>query len=122
MIYAQRITATSGLEWADNGIRLTSASVEYQLDAAIVADGVGGAIIVWEDYRGMGMVGIYGQHVDGSGTPQWGPWARPFRPWATAPTRSRSPPTTPGAPSSPGKTAAPERRTSTPSGWPRTAR
>ncbi len=43
-----------------------------QANPVIVGDGQGGAYIFWNDYRSMLDYDVYGQHIDGSGTPLWG--------------------------------------------------
>lgn len=51
---------------------IVTSQAGYQRGAAIVGDGAGGAIVVWFDERttAPGM-GIYAQHYDGAGVPQW---------------------------------------------------
>ena len=70
-IYAQRINAAGVVQWAANGVALsTVAANQIFCDAA--SDGAGGAIVVWEDHRPSGAVGdIYAQRVNASGVPQW---------------------------------------------------
>ncbi len=68
-IWAQRIDADGTLLWGAEGDSICSA-INDQEQPDIVADGVGGAIIVWRDERGSTM-DIYAQRVDGTGTVQW---------------------------------------------------
>ncbi|HET6463840.1 MAG TPA: T9SS type A sorting domain-containing protein [Candidatus Krumholzibacteria bacterium] len=68
-VYAQRINASGALQWAANGVVITIAPAN-QANPAIVADGVGGAIVAWEDYRG-GDSDVYAQRVNGAGVAQW---------------------------------------------------
>ena len=58
-------------QWLVTGTPVATA-VDYQMNPAIVPDGNGGAIMVWEDGRsGGGYFDIYAQHVDASGVPTW---------------------------------------------------
>ena len=71
-IYAQRalIVGNAGFVfWADNGVPvcLDSGSQEYP---QIAQDGLGGAIITWEDGRD-GNYQIYAQRMDGGGNALW---------------------------------------------------
>jgi hypothetical protein len=69
-ICAQRLDADGNPLWAHNGV-VASSDTNYQYDPRLVADGGGGAIIAWEDYRGSAF-DIYAQHVDGGGNLLWG--------------------------------------------------
>jgi hypothetical protein len=71
-IYAQRVTAggTIAPGWDPNGNPLCTAT-SYQLNPIIVADGVGGAIVAWQDLRGGSNYDIYAQRVDPHGVVQW---------------------------------------------------
>jgi len=68
-IYAQRIDATGGILWTMQGVAVCAASGD-QHEPEIMPDGNGGAIIVWEDYRGLDY-DLYAQRIDGSGTNLW---------------------------------------------------
>ncbi len=76
-VYAQRVMADGTIDpgWPADGRALCTAE-SNQKDPVIVADGVGGAIITWSDYRS-GVAGtqwdIYAQHVLASGAvdPGW---------------------------------------------------
>lgn len=68
-IYAQRINPEGEYMWTEHGIPVCSAS-QSQQSAVIVSDGVGGAIIIWEDLRN-GNSDIYAQRVNGSGEMLW---------------------------------------------------
>ena len=73
---AQRLDANGVRQWDAgggnfNGIRVASV-YNNQTYPQIVQDGVGGAIIVWQDHRiDYGYEDIYGQRVDASGVLQW---------------------------------------------------
>jgi hypothetical protein len=72
-IYAQRVLASGVVDpaWPADGRALTS-EASYQYNPAMASDGVGGAIVAWEDYRGGGS-DIYAQRVLASGAtdPAW---------------------------------------------------
>ena len=68
-IYAQRISAGGAAQWAANGIAACS-TVGDQSWSTAVPDGLGGAIIAWEDTPFVNS-DIYAQRVDGSGALLW---------------------------------------------------
>lgn len=81
-IYAQRVNAAGIIQWAASGVAActqTSNQVNNsdRRNAQVVADGSGGAVLAWIDYRndpsnGRGGPGdIYAQRINGSGTAQW---------------------------------------------------
>jgi hypothetical protein len=63
-IYAQRIDATGGTQWA--GDLPVCTLTQAQTYPAIAADGFGGAFMAWFDNEE-----IWAQHVNSSGVPQW---------------------------------------------------
>lgn len=69
-IYAQRLNSSGGVEWIADGVVISNASAD-QRSPKIVADGSGGAIITWEDYRSDSHYDIYAQHINSSGVGQW---------------------------------------------------
>ena len=72
-IYAQRLNSNGGAQWTPDGVAVCSRADE-QITPAIAADGSGGAIIAWADYRhlsGDSLIDIYGQRVNASGQVQW---------------------------------------------------
>jgi hypothetical protein len=74
-IYAQRILASGAADpdWPANGLAIcTAPAAGGRGGAAIVSDGMGGAILVWGDYRTTSQ-DIYAHHVSGSGVldPDW---------------------------------------------------
>ena len=70
-IYAQRFDLNGNVNWATNGVPICNAS-DFQYGAQICSDGVGGAIITWEDLRnGMSDSDIYAQKVNSSGDTEW---------------------------------------------------
>src|SRR5205814_1078934 len=73
-IYAQHVLASGAVApaWPANGSALCTAA-NSQYSPAIIADGAGGAIVTWYDYRGGIKYDIYAQHVLASGAvdPAW---------------------------------------------------
>jgi hypothetical protein len=68
-IYAQRLNAAGEVQWAEEGVAVsTSGAVEKQ--AEIAPDGFGGAVIAWQDGRA-GTHDIYAQRVSASGAVRW---------------------------------------------------
>ena len=68
-VYAQRVDSTGAPIWTPGGVRLRSTAAE-QRSPQIVADGLGGAVAVWEDSLG-GNWDIYAQRINPSGGLQW---------------------------------------------------
>ena len=69
-IYAQRIDSAGNVKWTHNGEEICT-EVEQQRDAQICSDGVGGAIITWEDYRVLSGRQIRAQRIDQNGNVLW---------------------------------------------------
>ncbi len=74
-IFAQKINLDGNLLWAKDGIGLCTASYAQE-NAKLAEDGVGGAIIVWEDNRGQSK-DIYTQRVYNDGRLAWQENGRP---------------------------------------------
>jgi photosystem II stability/assembly factor-like uncharacterized protein len=76
-IYAQRVSASGAVQWSANGMVIGTSADNHTNptgpEILIVSDGVGGAIIMWGDYRNVenGDVTIYAQRVNASGVLQW---------------------------------------------------
>ncbi len=70
-IYAQRVDSRGNVQWTSNGVVICSADSD-QVNAQIISDGSGGAIISWEDKRN-GSYDIYAQRVNSSGALLWSP-------------------------------------------------
>jgi len=68
-IFAQRMTFAGTEMWANNGISICSQ--DSNVNPVIVNDGAGGAIIMWQSYRGSADGDIYAQHINSNGTMQW---------------------------------------------------
>lgn len=70
-IYAQKIGSTGNTQWAPNGTAICT-SEGSQLQSEICSDGVGGAIITWNDRRNSYPdYDIYAQKIDSNGNVQW---------------------------------------------------
>ena len=69
-IYAQRISSAGAIMWTTGGVAVCS-SPNTQANPRIEADGLGGAIITWQDKRNNADYDIYAQKIDASGVTQW---------------------------------------------------
>ena len=69
-IYAQRVLADGSTAWQYDGAPVCMAP-DAQRDSRLISDGLGGALVAWEDNRaGEGREDIYMQHLDADGQPQ----------------------------------------------------
>ena len=68
-IFAQRINAAGVTQWTANGVALCTAA-GAQFVPSVVADGAGGAVVVWQDDRGSSS-DVWGQRVNAAGVVQW---------------------------------------------------
>ncbi|MCZ7556419.1 MAG: choice-of-anchor D domain-containing protein [Bacteroidia bacterium] len=68
-VYAQRIDKDGIVRWPVNGV-VISPALSKQLKPEIIADGAGGAIIVWTDTRNIN-TDIFAQRIDSSGNVLW---------------------------------------------------
>ena len=68
-LYAQRIDASGAPMWLADGVAICVASGD-QTSLKVIADGLGGAIISWNDYRS-GTSDIYAQRINAAGAVQW---------------------------------------------------
>ena len=68
-IYAQRVDAGGAGKWTANGVVICNAAGDQDWPQ-LVADGSGGAVIIWEDPRSGGPH-IFAQRVNSSGAVQW---------------------------------------------------
>ena len=74
IIYAQKVNSSGILPWGSSSKVVSNAS-EYAKDPIGVADGSGGAIIVWWDERAQSpdnSFDIYAQKINSDGNRQWG--------------------------------------------------
>ena len=69
-IYAQHINSNGTLAWASGGVSICSAP-NLQSNPRIDVDGLGGAIITWQDKRNNFDYDIYAQRINSSGVVQW---------------------------------------------------
>lgn len=70
-IYAQRINASGTVQWTTDGVAICTATGNQNAHQ-LLADGAGGAFIVWCDGRvGGPNADIYGQRVNANGVVQW---------------------------------------------------
>ena len=69
-IYAQRVNGAGVVQWTSNGVPICTAA-DNQSFPAMISDGSGGTIIVWEDNRTGTTPDIYAQRVNSAGTAQW---------------------------------------------------
>lgn len=67
-IYVNKINSSGQVKWS-NG-RVLCGDLSDQSYAKMIADGYGGAIVVWEDERN-GFTDIYGQRIDADGNDVW---------------------------------------------------
>ncbi len=69
-IYAQRVDSTGSVQWPTNGVVVVD-TTGTQAFHVMTPEGSGGAILVWQDGRGVDD-DIYAQHLDAFGMRQWG--------------------------------------------------
>ncbi len=70
-IYAQKINFLGAAAWTTNGAPVSGYAGD-QTDPQIAADGAGGAVIVWNDYRWVGPAAdVYGQRLLPNGSRDW---------------------------------------------------
>ncbi len=69
-VYVQRVNSLGAAQWAANGVPACTYSGN-QSDVRILADGMGGAFLVWQDYRSGANYDLYAQRVNASGSVQW---------------------------------------------------
>ena len=68
-VYAQRLNATGAALWTANGVVVSAADYE-QIAPRVVANGSGGVVVAWDDYRDFNS-DLYAQRLDASGAAQW---------------------------------------------------
>ena len=69
-IYAQHLDGSGNATWATGGIAVCSAPL-YQINPKMAEDGLGGALVTWQDFRNSNDYNIYAQRVNASGTALW---------------------------------------------------
>jgi hypothetical protein len=71
-VYAQRVASSGATMWTSDGVKLCSAGrIQTSARPNIVADGFGGAIVTWMDYRSGERYEAYAQRVSASGGIQY---------------------------------------------------
>lgn len=81
-VYAQHFDAFGQPRWAANGLGVCTVSGE-QANPVLVADGVGGVIVVWEDSRAV--PAIYAQRLLADGSRRWSAGGVRLAPLVTVP-------------------------------------
>ncbi|TAK10182.1 MAG: hypothetical protein EPO39_00715 [Candidatus Manganitrophaceae bacterium] len=71
-IYAQRLNSGGTVLWTANGVPISNAAGDQSSGAAasapqLIADGAGGAVVVWQDHRSGTSSDIYAQGISASG-------------------------------------------------------
>ncbi len=69
-IYAQSVYPNGSIRWAYDGLEICTAPGTQQ-NLQLCSDGMGGAIIVWQDYRSGSNYDIYAQSVYPNGSTRW---------------------------------------------------
>lgn len=70
-IYAQRVNSSGATQWSTTGVPVCEVVFE-QDTISMIADGQGGAILTWQDYRSNnGFADIYAQRVNSGGAMVW---------------------------------------------------
>ncbi len=69
-IYAQRVNAVGVPQWIADGVALCTVP-NAQQHPTIASDGAGGAIAVWNDFRGGSTSDVYAQQINAAGAPLW---------------------------------------------------
>jgi hypothetical protein len=65
-VYARSVTSGGVLQWNDGGVVVCGTAGDQQ-SASVVADGKGGAIVVWDDGRGSAGSDLYAARIAGDG-------------------------------------------------------
>ena len=71
-LYSQRISAGGIVKWQANGVAVCTATGDQDL-VRMIEDGIGGAILAWQDHRGAAGYDLYAQRLDKSGVLLWSP-------------------------------------------------
>jgi hypothetical protein len=69
-LYAQRVAGDGNVQWAVNGIPVSTAT-DNQISPSLSGDGIGGVIVAWHDHRA-GNADIYAQRLNADGSIAWG--------------------------------------------------
>ncbi|MCJ7556708.1 MAG: hypothetical protein MUP90_07315, partial [Gammaproteobacteria bacterium] len=71
-LYAQRVGKSGDKLWESSVPLFTNFQNDTAFDPRVVSDGLGGAIIVWRDYRNSAAAGVYAQRLNKDGDKLWG--------------------------------------------------
>ncbi len=72
-IFARKITTAGVPQWQTDGVAVCT-TLKVQLNLAVVSDGAGGVIVVWEDNRtGTSAPDLYAQRISSTGAALWAP-------------------------------------------------
>lgn len=72
-IYAQKVDAAGHVLWTADGVFVRKGPpYTFSGPVQIVSDGVGGAIILWFEFKGGSENDLYAQRIDASGNQVWG--------------------------------------------------
>ena len=66
-IWVQRMSSAVAIRWPVNGVVMNNNVAYNQINPKIVSDGMGGAMMTWEDFRTGLTSDIYAQRVDSTG-------------------------------------------------------
>ncbi len=66
-IWVQRMSPALAIRWPVNGVVMNNNVAYDQVNPKIVSDGIGGALMTWEDFRTGIQSDIYAQRVDSTG-------------------------------------------------------
>ncbi len=69
-IYAQRIDPDGNIKWDSSGVAILSGTTQSLDFPVMCSDGLGGAIVAWDDGRGSDW-NVFAQRISGSGAVQW---------------------------------------------------
>jgi hypothetical protein len=72
-VYAQRVSAAGAIQWSAPGVTVCNNIYGNQIYPQIIADGAGGAVVTWEDYRGGDYYAadVYARKLTAAGALQW---------------------------------------------------
>ncbi len=69
-IYAQHLDGAGNATWTLGGVAVCTAPL-YQINPKLDEDGLGGALITWQDFRNGNDYNIYAQRINAAGAPLW---------------------------------------------------
>lgn len=70
--YAQKLNSAGALQWAADGVLITSMQNNPSFNPVITSDNAGGAVLAWTDIRNIDG-DAYIQHIDANGAAVWAP-------------------------------------------------